>query len=130
MINISYNEFVQKVKELDIQVSIEYDRSKLKHKEIKDSEYIKIEWTGENDTGYANWGDASPKDLEHNHSIIGVDEPDFDDLDAILEFFYPDISYLKYKKLSKLICKEKSYYGKTITKSIKLIDVYDFLKSC
>lgn len=79
--------------------------------------------------GGSCWGDvASPRGSD--------DEPEFKQLDKLLELVWPDISHLKYKRLvSELVTKKETtsyeYYGNYTEESEKRIDLlslYDWLK--
>lgn len=62
----------------------------------------KIEWRVGGITGGSCWGtDHYPCDVE--------DEPNFDQLDSILEKLSPTISFLQYKKICSAIIKVKDY---------------------
>lgn len=90
---------------------------------------LSIEWRTGGATGGNCWGDEA---------IIPVDaeiEPEFDDLFAILETVVPNLTFLDYKKLTKLIENdgrtEYEYYGNCSHYSIKRISIdnlYNFLK--
>lgn len=73
---------------------------------------------------------------DHKTEVSGEIEPEFTEIDSILEYYCPSISYLKYRSLSnKLLHKEEEssgdYYGGSETygsKYIYLEELYEWLK--
>lgn len=90
---------------------------------------IYIKWIIGGADGGSCWGDSP-------NPITAEEEPEFKDLDNMLEAVAEDISYLKYKKLVEAIVKvreetENGYYGnyyKYRIKSFTVGDLYDWLK--
>lgn len=91
---------------------------------------LEVKWTMGGLEGGNCWGDAA--DL----SISPESEPDFEQLDKILEVLCPSITYLQYKALVKELVEsttqqESAYYGNYYVhgvKSIKLAALEEFLK--
>lgn len=90
---------------------------------------IKIEWTIGGMFGGNCWGD------EPKWTVEPDPEPEFEELDKVLEAVCPTVTFLKYKKLLTKIkyTSESSYeyYGNYTTYGIKTIsveDIWDFLK--
>lgn len=73
---------------------------------------------------------------DHKTEVSGEIEPEFTEIDSILEYYCPDISYLQYRSMSnKLLNKEEEssgdYYGGSITygyKYIYLEELFEWLK--
>jgi hypothetical protein len=93
--------------------------------------YLYNEWCSGGISGGNCWGD------DNHYAVEGESEPEFTDLDNILNEICPNITYLQYKKLiSKVIKEEDSYtqieyYGNSTIYSYKTIllkDLYDALK--
>ena len=92
-------------------------------------ESLEVRWISGGMAGGNCWNDGGPYPVE-------VDEPDDDfcELDEILERVCPNISYLHFRKLEKLVTfdntTEYEYYGNysvyTI-KRLKIEDLWDFL---
>jgi hypothetical protein len=89
-------------------------------------EAIKCEWVSGGTSGGSCWGGVAEQ--------RGSDpEADFDSLDEILEELFPNITYLKYKKIEKLIrtydYNIPEYYGNCTTYTvnyIKVEELYNF----
>lgn len=107
-----------------------YDRLKpVTHRKqvTKDSIYYE-EWVVGGVTGGNCWGN------EASIPVTADEEPEFDSIDMILEHFVPQITFLQYKQLGKLVNAiertEYEYYGNSYDKRIKYIklgDLYDFI---
>ncbi len=154
---ISYEDFLKEFskfgkipdKPITNKKSKEYNRYDL---ELKLNSYDdKIQWTETNEC----WEDQSvnlvlvhswiigktrsSSSWEHNDASTntyetGELEPNWDLLDNILEQYWPEISFLKYKKLMKLVKvktqTEHEYYGNSTDYGVKLLkveDLYNFL---
>lgn len=92
--------------------------------------YLVSEWCSGGLEGGNCWG-------EGGHSAMnGEPEPEFDDLDIVLELFCPDITFLQYKKLLPKIIKtgertSYEYYGNYTNYAIKYVslrELYDALE--
>ena len=89
------------------------------------------EWVTGGITGGDCWGG------EANRPIGSVPEPEFTQLDNLLEVVWPDITHLKYKKLvSELVTEHEhgsnEYYGNNTRyseKRIDLGDLYEWLRA-
>jgi hypothetical protein len=92
--------------------------------------YLYNEWCSGGISGGNCWGD------DGHYAAEGESEPEFTDLDNILNEICPNITYLQYKKLISKVIKEDSYtqheyYGNSSNYSYKTVllkDLYDALK--
>jgi len=93
---------------------------------------IAVEWTVGGQSGGSCWDDG-----EATHYAIDTEpEPEFDDLDKLLEQIFPAISYLQYKVLNRELVvvtekHENDYYGNYTNyqrKTVDLGDLYDYLE--
>lgn len=94
--------------------------------------HLEVRWKTGGLSGGSCW-DTGDEDTRY-YSEEGDPEVEFDELDEILERVCPDISYLKFRKLEKLIehdsATENEYYGNYSIYSIKRLVVeklWDFL---
>lgn len=84
---------------------------------------LKVEWTSGGMTGGSCWDTGE----EDNHRPIDPDpEPEFEDLNKVLEALCPNISFLQYKKLSNSLIKhdeyqDYEYYANYYNKSVKFV---------
>src|SRR5574343_1014832 len=60
--------------------------------------YIEIKWEVGGASGGNCWGHYAEE-----YTITEINEPDFNDLDQILSYIVPKISYLNYKSIAKTI---------------------------
>jgi hypothetical protein len=87
-------------------------------------------------TGGVSGGSCWDQGESRHYPRDGQPEPDFTELDNVLESLCPNLSFLQYKKLASAIIKvesrtEDEYYGNSTTYSVKLVrlgDLYDKLK--
>lgn len=92
---------------------------------------LSIRWRTGGMDGGSCWG-GKP-----NTPISGELEPEFEELDAVLEELVPNLSYLDYKKLTPLVkvesdIYEPEYYGnysQYTMKTMELRALYNFLTS-
>lgn len=127
MLPNTYKEFLEQIKH---NYSIDYNPTNERNSK-NDSPSLTIEWLIGGQSGGSCW-DEGP----HQHYPISADEePEFKELDTILEEYFPNLSYLKYKGLTKLIksheYKQNEYYGnyrEYRRNYILLEDLYNFLK--
>ena len=93
--------------------------------------FLSVRWCTGGKSGGSCWGH------EANWDVSSDREPDFVDLDTILENIALDISFLKYKNLTKKLIKieddiiENEYYGNYRVyseKRVYLRELYDCLK--
>lgn len=130
---LSSEEFVDKLKELDISVGkIEKKKyntniSFQRRSELTMDNCIYIEWVVGGMTGGSCWG-GEP------YARDSDPEPEFEELLLILETLTPKISLLDFKKVEKIIQTtdggESGYYGNYTNTKIKYIvlkDLYDKL---
>lgn len=143
-------EFLDKLKELEISfyikkkedkkryfdgkkyVNFSFDAKKKISPEPKLEElYLYKDWSTGGLSGGSCWG------TENHYPTEGSPEPEFLDLDKILESLCPNISFLQYKKLMKSLNIDEStwtddeYYGNCThmsSKCINLNDLYNALK--
>lgn len=87
------------------------------------------EWLIGGQTGGSCWAETN----EH-YSLKAEPEPEFEELDKVLEALCPNISFLQYKNLNKIITiserNQNDYYGNYSSyaiKEIKLFNLYEFL---
>lgn len=105
----------------------------LGYQEIRDGK-IEIEWTTGGRTGGSCWdtGDRDP-----HYAIEGEPEPEFEDLDRLLEALTPNMTFLQYKKIRRdmVVVNSRSrndYYGNytnMATKTVDLRQLYTYLLS-
>jgi hypothetical protein len=75
------------------------------------------------------WDDSEPRYYRNGNEIS------YDELDSLLEKLYPDLSFLQYRKITKLLSEkqiwsENEYYGNTIDyeyQTLPLKELYDLL---
>jgi len=92
--------------------------------------YLYNKWCSGGVSGGSCWGN------DGHYAVEGESEPEFTDLDNILNEICPNITYLQYKKLISKVIKEDSYteneyYGNSSTYSYKTVllkDLYEALK--
>ena len=92
--------------------------------------HLSSEWYVGGMSGGSCWNTG---DEELTWSSSGLSEPDFDDLDKVIETILPDISYMKYRKLVSGIIQysersENEYYGNTSEYKIKRVRLGDLYK--
>ena len=84
-------------------------------------------WTVGGLTGGNCWGDEADK------SITAEEEADFTQLDKFLETYYPNISFLQYKKLLPLIKTHDytvgEYYGNYTDYRVRYIEFVDLIEA-
>jgi hypothetical protein len=89
---------------------------------------ISIEWCSGGMEGGSCWGGES------NRSVQSDPEPEFEELDEILAKVWPEINFLKYKKLVRDLVRNDSrtsndYYGNYTTYASKTIYLFNLFKS-
>lgn len=90
-----------------------------------EKECIYVQWEVGGVSGGNCWVSSNPRAYTTNK-----DKPEFEFLDAILEKYIPDITYLEYKKLVKQVIKEGEwteieYYGNNTEYRYMLIEFED-----
>lgn len=75
--------------------------------------FITKSWIVGGEGGGSCWDDGTD---DHHHSVKAQSEPDFVELDVILEHFVPKLSFQQYKRLDRELVKtreysENEYYG-------------------
>jgi hypothetical protein len=95
---------------------------------VKTRTQLKVTWVSGGVGGGNCWTDGG------HYALAAEQEPDFSELDEFLEQLVPDLSYLKYKKIEKLIeyktKHDHEYYGNYTyytTKTISLDALYEVL---
>ncbi len=91
---------------------------------------LSVTWTVGGVTGNSCWG-SDPR------PVSGEPEPDFEELDCLLEALCPEIRYLQYKKLVQSVVQTRDhanpdYYGNYTdlrTKFVSLTEVCRYLES-
>jgi len=120
---MTYKEFIKQVKQMD-GVCVETRGKDKKHS-------CSIEWRIGKQTGGSCWDEGE----SHYHTISGEPEPEFDELDTILEYFCSQITFLQYKRICHQIIKTDEgryddYYGNYTDYTVKyfyLEDLYNLL---
>ena len=113
---MSYKEYESKLTELNMEYELR-------------AGYLKKEWCIGGITGGSCWGG------EPDTAVIGEPEPEFTELDELLEALCPSISFLQYKNLCSRLIKTSDYrssdyygnYTKYATKKIDLGELYNYL---
>lgn len=99
---------------------------------IEITDCLRVSWRSGGIGGGSCWDEGESR----HYPIIGDPEPEFEDLDLLLEAICPDVSFLNYKKLMKESLMETGseteyeYYGNSTTYSYKQIELkklYDAL---
>lgn len=101
--------------------------------EINMDDIIRTEWTTGGVSGGGYWDESK---TDNRYSTSGEPEPEFVELDKLLEKLCPNISYFEYKKLTKGLIEYTDYtideyYGNSTSygvKFIKLRNLFDRLK--
>ncbi len=114
-------------------VSIENGRPRYHwEKESTKGDCLAVDWT----TGGVSGGSCWDTGDEDNHHPMSADpEPEFEDLDKILEAMCPNITFMQHKALMRDVVKRqeysvKEYYGNYTDKAFKYFrikDLYDYL---
>ena len=127
---LSYAEFCNKIRDLDISIK-EIGAQYLRGKKIKTGvDTIGVSWETGGYRGGSCYGDKAER------YTVNEREPEFEDLDKILECFAPQVTFLQYKRLYQELVKEGNdceadYYGNSTdyhTKSVNLKDLYGYLQ--
>jgi hypothetical protein len=136
-------EFLDKVKESGVSLyakrtakSRQYDAT-LEHKNPKKDaivmdDYIQVTWCGGGIGGGSCWNDGT----QDNHYARESDpEPDFTDLDNLLTFICPNISFLVYRKVMRDAnvetgsITEYEYYGNSTIEAYKRVQLGNLYKA-
>lgn len=141
-------EFLEKIKGLDVSFYEKREKdknrwysrdddyvlkSKRSKKPISKDDFLYEKWCSGGISGGSCWDDGSQ---DNHYAMSGEKEPEFSCLDTILENLCPNISFIKYKKLTNEIVKYGDYtvgeyYGNSTNygfKTVNLGDLYDKLK--
>lgn len=129
---MTYQEFLEKVKDIlgyTAEEKVDKTYGGYGWKQIAKRGYtLQLKWLIGGASGGSCWGDEpSPTN--------GEPEPEFEELDKVLEALAPNISFLKYRKLGRELFvlnehTETEYYGnyyEYATKSVSLEKLYNFL---
>lgn len=92
---------------------------------------VKVRWYAGGVDGGSCWDEGQ---VNHYYTD-GESEPDFDNLDKILDIFAPDLLYSEFKALEKTLVTEytetkNEYYGNSSSyrvKYVKLEDLFNYL---
>jgi hypothetical protein len=93
-----------------------------------DELYLHKEWRVGGRSGGSCYDTGEPV----YHGIDGDPEPEFTEIDTVIEAFCPEISFLNYKKLMKAIKMEEGtyteseYYGNYTNHAFKVVKLSDF----
>ena len=90
------------------------------------SDVLTVEWTTGGETGGSCWDEG---DEDRHYAVESEKEPEFEDLDKILQSLCPQITFLQYKALNKDVVQEKDwtdreYYGNYYDKRSKSINLH------
>lgn len=107
------------------------DRYRYRSRSHKETPSIKIEWTIGGKTGGSCYGTEE----RHYEPREADPEPDFEDLDKILEDVRPEMTYLQYKALVREVVtsttrNDGDYYGNDDIQAVRMVDLhslYDYL---
>jgi hypothetical protein len=95
--------------------------------------HLLLKWESGGSRGEGNWLEGTGHSVQF---VSGNPEPIWEDFDTILEHFCPEITYLKYRKLERLVkfttMTDNGYYGDSTTYSLRALalpDLHKFLKS-
>jgi hypothetical protein len=92
-----------------------------------DKHYLYVEWNGGGTSGGSCWDDGSGPDP--HHSVSGEEEPEFEDLDTVLSKVCPNLSFLEYKQVVKIIQSDSyvqsEYYGNSHIIMYKIVLLRD-----
>ena len=128
---MTYKEFMKVIGKLDLAHNPYFSGFSSLHqnnKNLEDGDYIGVDWCMGGSHGNC-WDD-------HMESVSADPEPEFQDLDTILERFCPKITFLQYKALCKKLIKrdttyESDYYGGDTSHGVKYImlrELYGYLR--
>jgi hypothetical protein len=101
-------------------------------KDIKDEKFVlRVEWSTGGVSGGSCWDSSDPHPYTSNEPPAELTE-----LDAILENFHPNVSFIQYKNLLNTLVEhgtrhENEYYGNSTDyrwKKIELEKLYDYMK--
>lgn len=90
------------------------------------SDELSVQWTTGGMTGGSCWMDG---DEDPHYPVEAEKEPEFDDLDKIIEGICPTITFIQYKNLVKAVVKEESYtdneyYGNHYDRAKKSVNLH------
>ena len=98
-------------------------------KDKRDRETLQVRWMTGGAWGGNCWGDRDPSSYQPDPQP----EPEFEELDDILLRVVPNLSFLQYKKILKLIRydtkMEHEYYGNYTTYGMKEIQIQDIWRA-
>lgn len=139
---VTFNEFVEQVIDLGVNVDENYGA---KYKDlysyrIHDKKNIvepgvwavSIKWYTGGISGGSCWDEGD----ENNHyATTGEEEPEFTDFETIILHFVPNITFVEFRDIRKLVKQKEwtdyEYYGNSTNyaeKYVYLEDIYNFLK--
>jgi hypothetical protein len=128
---MDYTEFLKAVEDCDVYIdkalAPSYRRNTIQ------GDFIQISWCTGGQTGGSCWNDG--KEGRH-YAIDSSPEPEFEALDTILEKFYPEISFMAYKRMVQTLIKstdycDNEYYGNYYSYAVKYVDLkelYEYLQ--
>jgi hypothetical protein len=129
---MSYEAFLEKVEEVLGYKPRPYCSGSYRSKHgLNEQPAIYISWSTGGQSGGSCWGNS-----EH-YAVEGEAQPDFDELDKILEAICPEITFMKYKNLCREVIKDDSYcsndyYGNYTNYARKVVgmrNLYDAINS-
>ena len=121
---MTYDEFIKKIKEMeDVYIQKHFDEFDfIGKKRSNGKDCLKIEWC----IGGQSGGSCYDTDDHVYHPIDPDTEPEFNDIDKILEVLAPDISFIQYKSIVRDVLKQNTkkqndYYGNHSNYAVKYI---------
>lgn len=132
--NMNFEEFLSGIKSLGVVIhtkpyhKLHYIYSKKESIENVDP-YIMQSWSGGGIGGGSCWDEGK----SYHYAMRSEPEPDFLELDLIIETVEPNITHLKYKKIVKdLITRDSQtyneYYDNSSIECYKMVDLYKLYK--
>ena len=128
---MDYSEFLTAVKACDVYIDKALEPTYRRN--TVEGDFIQISWCTGGMSGGSCWDDGKE---DHHYSVSSSPEPEFEALDAIMERFYPEITFMTYKRMAQTLIKisdycDNEYYGNYYNYAVKYVDLkdlYEFLK--
>ncbi len=121
---MTYEQFLEAFKEMwDYPYMATYGKDA--HKKNMAKPRLEVTWTTGGGTGGNCYDNATPE----SYPVDAEEEPEFQDLDRMLEQICPGITYLQYRKLGPLMKsedhREHQYYGNYYDRRTKFVEALD-----
>ena len=128
---MDYQEFLAAVKSCG--VYIDKALAPTYRRNTVEGDFIQVSWCTGGMSGGSCWDDGTE---DHHYGVSSSPEPEFEDLDTIMEKLYPEITFMIYKRMAQAIIKTTEYtdieyygnYYEYTVKYVDLTDLYEFLK--